>query len=154
LEVGRGQLAAAGGRLDELAERVKLSGDNQWLSPFIELRAELDILDARPAAALDSIDNPLVDAALRAPATMTRIGRTLTLGVRSAADVLVAKGRRGDAEADLARARGARYLARMRAHHQAIAEESKIHLRLAVPYLAMCEAEWSRLEGASDPAAW
>jgi DNA-binding CsgD family transcriptional regulator len=155
LDVGRGQLEAARGRLDELAERVKASGDNQWSAPIVEIRAELEILDGRPGAALDAIDDGLPDLGLRAPATVTRVGRAFGLGVRAAADLLGAMGRRaGTAEAERVRARGSSYLAQMRAHHDAIAKASIAHVRLALPYLALCEAEWSRLDGASDPAAW
>jgi len=83
------------------------------------------------------------------------MGPAFALGVRAAADLLGAMGRRtGNADVELARVRGARYLARMRAHHEAIAQQSTTHLRLAEPYLALCEAEASRLDGASDPAAW
>ncbi len=155
LDVGRGHLDAARKRLDELAERVKVSGDNQFTAPFVEIRAELEILDGRPSAALDAVDDGLPDLALRAPATITRVGRAFGLGMRAAADLVGAMGRRTEtADAGRVRARGAAYLAQMRAHHEAIAKESMAHLRLAAPYLALCEAEWSRLDGASDPAAW
>jgi DNA-binding NarL/FixJ family response regulator len=155
LEVGRGQLDAARKRLDELVERVRVSGDNQFTAPFVEIRAELEILDGRPSAALDVVDKGLPDLALRAPATITRVGRAFGLGVRAAADLLGTMGRRtGTAEAERVRARGSSYLAQLQAHREAIAHESAAHLRLAAPYLALCEAEASRLDGASDPAAW
>jgi DNA-binding CsgD family transcriptional regulator/tetratricopeptide (TPR) repeat protein len=155
LEVGRGQLEAARGRLDELEERVKASGDSQWLAPYVAVRAELEILDGRPSAALDAIDEGLPDLVMAAPGTTTRSGPTFGLGVRAAADLLGAMGRRtGTGEAALVRVRGSGYLAQMRARYDAIAKESMTHLRLAEPYLAMCEAEASRLNGASDPAAW
>jgi DNA-binding CsgD family transcriptional regulator len=42
----------------------------------------------------------------------------------------------------------------MRAHRDAIAQGAPAHLRLAEPYLALCDAEVTRLEGDSDPEAW
>ncbi len=155
LEVGRGQLVAVRKRLKELAERVQASGESQWLSAYVAVRAELEILDGRPGAALDAIDAGLPVLVLRAPAVITRIGPMFSLGVRAAADLLGAMGRRtAAADVERIRARGSPYLAEMRAHYEAIAKQSAIHLRLAEPYLAMCEAEGTRLEGASDPEAW
>jgi DNA-binding NarL/FixJ family response regulator len=62
--------------------------------------------------------------------------------------------RTGTAEAERVRERGFAFLAQIRAHRDTIAKESPTHLRLVAPYLALCEAEWSRLAGSSDPAAW
>jgi DNA-binding CsgD family transcriptional regulator len=42
----------------------------------------------------------------------------------------------------------------IRARREAIAQRSPAHLRLAERYLALCEAEATRLDGQSDPEAW
>lgn len=45
-------------------------------------------------------------------------------------------------------------MAAMVAIHEELAASSPVHLRLADPYLALCQAEASRLEGGSDPNDW
>lgn len=55
---------------------------------------------------------------------------------------------------DAARSQGAEHLATMRAIRDELAARMPAHLRLADPYLALCEAEASRIEGRSDPGAW
>ena len=153
LAVGRGERDRARERIDALRERLRDAIDPQWIRPMLGADAELLIWEGRPSAALEVIDAGLDLAELIAPATITRIGPLLALGVRAAADA-VGRGRRGEPAVDVARNQGVADAKAMRAHRDAIAQDSPAHLRIAEPYLALCDAEVTRLDGGSDPEAW
>jgi DNA-binding CsgD family transcriptional regulator len=153
LEVGRGELGRARERIDVLRNRLRDAIDPQWIRPTLAAYAELLIWEGQPGAALDVIDAGMVHEGLVSSGTVTRIGPLLALGVRAAADA-VGRGRRGEPAVDVARNQGVADARSMRAHRDAIAQGSPALLRLAEPYVAMCDAEVSRLDGESDPEAW
>jgi DNA-binding CsgD family transcriptional regulator len=77
------------------------------------------------------------------------------LGLRAEAGIAVrARARKSDAEFREAREIGLALLTRMRAYAAETEAERPAYAPQVRALLAACEAEWSRLEGASDPARW
>jgi DNA-binding CsgD family transcriptional regulator len=132
--------------------------DPQWTAPAAELRAELSIWEDRPRDAARAVDEGLDTferLSVIAAGQVSRIGPLFSLGVRSAADLAaLARVRHADAQVRTQIERGRTYCQRMRA----VDDEVRVRLEPMVPlseaWLALCDAEETRLEGASDPAAW
>ncbi len=155
LSVGRGEFEKAGRELAELARLLEGSADTQWIAPATAAQAELAIWSGDPAGALRAVADGLERVQPAVGANVSRIGPMLALGVRAAADVVERNRRdRPGAAVESARSQAAEHMAAMAAIHEEVAARWPAHLRLADPYLALCEAEASRLEGRSDPKAW
>lgn len=155
VSVGRGEVEKAAGALDRLVQLLEGSADTQWIAPTASARAELAIWSGDPAGALRAVAEGLGRVQPSFGANVSRIGPMLALGVRAAADLAEHTRRpRAGTAVESARAEGADHLARMRGIRDEMAARWPAHLRLADPYLALCEAESSRLEGRSDPGAW
>jgi DNA-binding NarL/FixJ family response regulator len=155
LLVGRGEFEKAGRQLQLLIQLLEGAADMQWIAPATEAQAELAIWNGEPAAALQTVADGLKHVHLSSGANISRIGPMLALGVRAAVDVAERNRRhRAGKGADSARRQGMGHVASMRADRDEIARRWPLHLRLAEPYLALCEAEATRLEGRSDPDAW
>jgi DNA-binding CsgD family transcriptional regulator len=119
------------------------------------VRAELAIWEDDPADALRAIGHGLNRVHLSVGAGVSRIGPILALGVRAAADLAEGdRRRRRVADADAARTLGTKHLAAMRSGRDEVAARWPAYLRMAEPYVALCEAEATRLVGSDDPDAW
>jgi DNA-binding CsgD family transcriptional regulator/tetratricopeptide (TPR) repeat protein len=156
LAVGRGEFEVASSMLAPLVRQLENADDMQWIAPLAAARAELAIWKGDPTDALRSIDEGLTIVHLSVGANVSRIGPILALGVRAAADL---GGRRDGrhrrvAGADAAREKGAAHLAAMRSARDEVAARWPVHIRLADPHLALCEAEATRFVGRGDPDAW
>jgi DNA-binding CsgD family transcriptional regulator len=155
LAVGRGDFDVASSLLAPLVRQLESADDMQWIAPLAAARAELAIWKDDPTEALRAIEQGLTIVHMSVGANVSRIGPILALGVRAAAD-LGARDRRHRraADADAARERGAEHLASMRSARDEVAARWPVHVRLADPYLALCEAEATRFVGSGDPDAW
>ena len=155
LAVGRGDFEVASSLIASLDPQLENADDMQWIAPLAAARAELAIWQDNPAAALREVEHALTRVHLSVGANASRIGPLLALGVRAAADLRMLRRRhRRGADAEAARASGAEHLAAMRAQRDEVAARWPAHVHLAEPYLALCEAEASRLGGDADAEAW
>jgi DNA-binding CsgD family transcriptional regulator len=153
--IGRGQFDEAAGHLDRLDRQLEDSADTQWIAPAAAARAEHAIWAGDPAAALRSIADGLARTQPSFGANVSRIGPLLALGTRAAADVAEQghAGRSGTS-ADSARGQAEEHLATMQGIRDDIQIRWPMLQRLAEPFLALCSAEITRLDGRSDPAVW
>jgi DNA-binding CsgD family transcriptional regulator/tetratricopeptide (TPR) repeat protein len=155
LQVGRGEFEEATRQLDVLRRQLEGAADMQWIAPATAAQAELAIWTGDPGAALQAVADGLKRVHLSSGANISRIGPMLAFGVRAAADIASRGGRRRSAsDQNAARREGMEHVAAMRANRDEIAVRWPAQLHLAEPYLALCEAEASRLGGRSDPEAW
>lgn len=155
LQVGTGAFELA--RSGLVAARRLLEGaiDTQLIAPFTEAEAELELWTGDPAAARRAIAAGVPRVERPIGANISRIGPLYALGVRAAADSLVARRtKKEDRVADAIRDEGNRYLALMAEAHAQIATRWPSLVGLAVPYLRLCEAEATRLGGRPEPDAW
>jgi DNA-binding NarL/FixJ family response regulator len=154
LQVGRGEFEKAARQLEVLRQRLVGAADIQWIAPATEAQAELAIWQGDPALALRAVADGLERVHLGHGANVSRLGPMFVLGVRAAADLAGARRHRSGVDLDSVRREGAAHLASMQALRDDIATRWPAHLRLAEPYLALCTAEASRLEGRTDPETW
>jgi DNA-binding CsgD family transcriptional regulator len=154
LLVGRGEFDAARRQMRAVQSLLKPAVDTQWIAPTAAAEAELALWTGDPAKALRAVAAGLGRIEPSYGANVSRIGPILALGVRAAADVAHRGQRRRSAEADAARDEGLAHLAAMHAIRDEIGARWPSLLRLADPYVALCEAEASRFEGLGDPGAW
>ena len=154
LSVGRGEFEVAARELAALRGLLQGSADTQWIAPATAAQAEFDIWNRDPVGALRTVADGLGRVQPSFGANASRIGPMLALGVRAAADVVEGSRHRSGPAIDVARSQAAEHLATIRAIRDDLAARMPAHLRLADPYLALCRAEASRLDGASDPDAW
>jgi DNA-binding CsgD family transcriptional regulator len=153
--IGRGEFEPAAQHLAQLADRLEDAADTQWIAPTAAARAEYAIWTGDPADALRSVADGLARVEASFGANVSRIGPMLALGVRAAAEVAErTRGRRAAATVEAARRQALEHLAMMQAIRDEIAARWPAHLRLADPFLALCQAEATRLEGRSDAATW
>ena len=155
VRIGRGEFDEAIRHLDRLDSQLEGSADTQWIAPAAAARAEYAIWTGDATTALRSIADGLARTQPSYGANVSRIGPLLALGIRAAADVVEPRRARSSRmPADSARRQAADYLARMQGIRDEVAARWPALLRLAEPFLALCKAEVTRLEGRSDPAAW
>ncbi|MGI8777186.1 MAG: helix-turn-helix transcriptional regulator [Acidimicrobiales bacterium] len=153
LAVGRGQIEAASADLAMVEELGTHATDARYQAPLLTLRAGLALWEGD------------VDKARRAVATGLAVAdRTddtwfvaplVWHGLRAEADgAEVARARRSTVDVDAAHATGTDLLARVQALSEQ-ARDAAPPVRAAVAaYMALCRAEWSRVEGVSAPEAW
>ncbi len=158
LAIGRGEFDAARARLDAAAGLLTSAVDPQWNAPAIELTAELSLWEDRPGDAARAVSEGIArleTVSVIVPGQVSRLGPVFSLGLRAEADLAGLARVRHDLRAAAEHvARGMGYLARMRSMHSEIRERVQPLLPLAEAYLALCEAEASRLQGASDASRW
>jgi len=155
LEVGRGQHQAAAERIALLRRLMGGSTDIQWTLPLVELSAELALWQRRPKDARREIAEAFGRLGPLDAGNISRIGPVIALALRAEADQAdVARSRRSEGELPEIRNIAARYMGLIRAMHDEILRDRPSQVRLAKPYLPLCEAEVGRLEGAPVPASW
>lgn len=121
----------------------------------VEGLAELALWRGDPGAAREAIRSRLavLDAEPHVPAM--DLGSACSLGLWAEADLAaLARARRSEPRLREAEGSGAALLARVRRHTAAVAARARHYLPRARAWLALCEAEFSRLEGCSDPDLW
>ena len=132
--------------------------DPQWTAPFAELNAEVSIWEDQPSAAARAVEDGLATfsrLSVIVAGQIGHIGPLYALGLRAEADLAgLARGRRRERLVLEHVERGQGFLERMRAMHQEIRQRLPSMVAIADGYLALCEAEASRLRGELDPAIW
>ncbi len=155
LLIGRGQFEEADRQLGQLERQLADSADTQWLSAATVTRAERLLWKGAAEEASRVLHDGLARVQSSTGANVSRIGPILAMALRAAAEETTHLGRRAPtAVEESRRVRAGEDLAVMRAIRDEIAERWPKHLRLAEPWLALSEAEMSRLEGVSDADAW
>jgi DNA-binding CsgD family transcriptional regulator len=152
LDVGRGRFEEAARGLAELERLLEGAIDYAWIAPAVQARAELAIWTGQPEKALEALAKGL-DRLQPAPGEIMTIGPLHALGVRAAAD-LARRRQRSASDPMTPRDDAAPHLLALRETRDRIASGSPAYLRIVDPYLALAEAEETRLAGDSDPAAW
>jgi DNA-binding CsgD family transcriptional regulator len=147
LEALRGEFDAANRR----APRVSLLAARHTTGTAPSALAELALWQDDPLAARAALvridDHPGIPA--------RSLGRAFAAGIRAEADIAaLARSRHDDAGLAESRARGRALLARMTAAFADAAAFVPIATPRAAALLAVCEAEFSRLEAAPDPDRW
>jgi DNA-binding CsgD family transcriptional regulator len=151
-------MAARRGDASEALRQVELLRSRPTSHFYEALRtiegfAELALWRGDPGAARDAIRSRLV--VLHADVPAMDVGSACSLGLRAEADLAgLARARRSEPKLREAEESGAALLARMRGHTDAVAARARHYLPRARAWLAMCEAEFSRLEGPSDADLW
>jgi DNA-binding CsgD family transcriptional regulator/tetratricopeptide (TPR) repeat protein len=155
LDVGVGRHKAAERRvalLHRLSERVV---EAQMFTPMAEAGAELAIWQGRPLDARREILDALAHLPWIDPGLIARIGPLYALGLRAEADLVEGiHGKRDPAALMEARANADRYLGEIRQLHETIVAGLPAFAPLSNAFRAISEAEYGRLGGTSDPAAW
>jgi DNA-binding CsgD family transcriptional regulator len=106
-------------------------------------------------AAREGLLGAITRRAGETPASVRNFGTFLTLALRAEADLAAsARARRSEADLSEARSRGAGILQEMRALTEEVRAERPYYLAMAMASLALCEAEFARLEGRMEPDAW
>lgn len=152
LLVGRGDLDEARIKVATLEDMLRTAADTQWISPATLVRSELELWTGEPRAALAAARTGLERLEPARGANVTRVGPVLAAGIRAAGDIVHAAS--GSDEALHARRSAYALLDEMRETRARLAESWPAHLWLADRYLALCEAEAGRVNGASEPTAW
>lgn len=165
VEVSRGQFDQANAHIAALQPFLERAADTQWLAPAAEARAELAIWRGNPGEALDILRATFGQLPPTVGANVSRIGPLHALAIRAAADFVNTRasgrrlrrevGRSSDLDSpDATRNEAANHLRAIRSLRDQIAARAPAHLHLADPYLVLCEAEWTRVDGTPSPAAW
>lgn len=155
LQVGTGDFELARSGLERARALLEGAIDTQDIAPHTEARAELALWMRDPATASRVVAAGIERVEPPIGANISRIGPLYALGVRAAADRLVA-GRAGlePEQRESVRREGQRYVSLMSEAHARIVARWPAHTLLSVPYLRLCEAESTRLGGLADSAAW
>jgi DNA-binding CsgD family transcriptional regulator len=158
IEVGHGDFDRAQSRLDSAAPMLEGAVDPQFTAPFADLTAVIALWQGRPGDAARAVAEGLAQFEERSvivAGQISRIGPLYSLGIRAAADLAsLAHVRHLASEAGDHVERGRGYLKAMRSMHDEIVQRLAPMVPLADGYLALCEAEATRLEGASSPERW
>jgi DNA-binding CsgD family transcriptional regulator/tetratricopeptide (TPR) repeat protein len=154
LQAGTGEFERARSGLARAAELLVGAVDTEFIAPFAEALAELELWSGNSLAAGRAIAPAVERVASPGSANISRIGPLYWLGLRAAADSM-GNGRSGGVSGDDAlRREGNRCTALMAEAASQIATHRPMLSYLAEPYLRLCEAEATRLGRAAEPDAW
>ncbi|MEO6206567.1 MAG: AAA family ATPase [Candidatus Limnocylindrales bacterium] len=154
LDVGQGRHDVAARRLRGLRTLIERAVEAQWVAPVAEAAAELALWQGRPTEARREILEAFLRLPLQ-PAYISRVGVLFALGLRAEADIAsLARARRDESELAESRAIGARYLAQIGSLRDLAVSGLPNFAREAEAWWSVCDAEFSRLDGASQPARW
>jgi DNA-binding CsgD family transcriptional regulator/tetratricopeptide (TPR) repeat protein len=156
LLVGIGRMAEAEEEL-ALAQRAfppGAEGRGVGLSGlYFSARAEAALYRSEPVRAREHVAGGL--RGVEPSGDIRWIGHLSTVGLRAEADFTeTARSRKDQAQVELARGLGARLVEQLGAAARRSIDEGTIFHREVRGYLALGEAEFARLSGASDPALW
>jgi DNA-binding NarL/FixJ family response regulator len=152
LAVARGRFEDAERDLRAVAPRAARTLDRQCIGPVQASLAELALWRHRPADALEAAGDGIKHVGHGTPMTLAPL---VALGLRACADLAVlARARRSDELLTdaLRSATELRALAELRLGQGAGSRQASETQPAA--WWALCEAEWSRVEGVPDPGAW
>ena len=150
--VVRGRFTEAADRLRPLGLLAARANDIQFINPVEASLAELALWQGRPDEALARLV-PAIGQIDFSPEV--RIAELYALALRAAADAAeVARARRVDADEAAAVAAGEQVLAAIRRRHAEVQAERPVFLSLSSSWLALCEAEATRLSRTPDVEAW
>jgi len=155
LDAGQGRFDDAAARLervDQLTERVV---EAQLIAPRAEAAAELALWQSRPGDARLALDGAFQRLPVDLPAYVSRLGPLFWLAVRAEADLaVVARARHAADDLSEARQRASARFAELGAV-RAVALRTLPNFALqADAWHAACQAELSRLNGASGVDYW
>jgi DNA-binding CsgD family transcriptional regulator/tetratricopeptide (TPR) repeat protein len=154
VDAGQGRHDEAGRRLASVRPLLGRVVEAQLLGPLAEAAAEMALSGGDPAAARTEIANVFGRVA-PTPGYISRLGPLLALGVRTEADLSeVARAQHDDEALEASRAIAAGYVDTMRGLQEAAAGGLPNFLSQADAWLALCAAEFARLEGLDDASAW
>ena len=146
----RGDLGAARRR----AREINLAGA---YFPFDLVRgvAEAALWAGEPVAARKAVRQALQTPRPEAMLPVRSFGWAMAVGLRAEAYLAAsARARRADSDLEEARALGADLLGRMRALAVEVTQRRTYFAPMARAWLALCEAEYGRLEGQPDANRW
>ncbi len=157
-----GRLAMGRGRVQDVARILEEEGaaatrhhDATWRVIASELEAQLWLERGRPVEAGRAIEVALDEFDLLPIRSVSIQGDTLAIALRAEADrARDARTRHEPVELAAARDRGAGILRRARDVEAMVARNGSGRPRRPAALAALCAAEWTRLEGDPDPAAW
>jgi DNA-binding CsgD family transcriptional regulator/tetratricopeptide (TPR) repeat protein len=153
LAASRGAVAAAEADLAAVEQLCTEAVCARFQTPMLTLRAALALWDGRIDDARAAVADGLRDAGATDDAWS--ISPLAWYGLRAEADrAAEARARRETCVVADARRTGADLLARVQAMAGESADASPTVRQAAGAWLAMCRAEWSRLEGVTAPEAW
>ena len=155
LEVARGEVGAAGLRLERLRPLTVGIQAPKVIAPFTISLAEFEILRGHPLAARTAVGEGMrkVDAA--SDVWIGHIGPVLSVGIRAEADLAAQAAATGSKlELGESRAAGAAILDRMETLAREVAQLRPLYGPQAEAWRLMCEAEASRLTGVGEPDRW
>jgi DNA-binding CsgD family transcriptional regulator len=153
VEACRGELDQAAAHLDMARPHIAHAIDTQLILPFSEADAEVAIGAGRPGDALEAVVAGIARSEPVIGGTIKRFGPLYAVGMRAAGD-LVAQPDIDESVAAEARRVARDLMSAMIDVHRQIGADHTGHLRVAEPYLALCQAEQTRVLRASDPDAW
>lgn len=155
LDVGQGRHETAVDRLNRLRVLVERTVEGQWIAPVAEAAAELSLWQGRPADAREEILAAFRRLPTDEPAYISRIGVLFALGLRAEGDLgAIARARRSTDSLAESGVIAQRHLAQIRALRDLAIAGLPGFAREAEAWLAICEAEFARGEGRSEPASW
>ena len=155
LDVARGEFAAAARRLARQRTVTERCLIPKIVGPYATAQAELSLWRGLPLAARDQVREGLARIDLAPEPWVGNVGPLFALGIRAEADLAVlARGSGSEAGVREALEIGTGLLARMKGLAAELAAERPVYSQQAEAWLATCEAEFSRLEGASNADRW
>jgi DNA-binding NarL/FixJ family response regulator len=155
LALGRGYLADVEAILEEDGPVAAAHHDSSWRILASELEAQLWLMRMQPDHASIAIQ-PAVDAFDALPVRSATVqSETMAIALRAEADRAHDARSHGDRVGlAAARSQGAGILRRARDVAAEVQRHGRTGPRRPAALAALCAAEWTRLEGASDPSAW
>jgi len=153
-----GRLAMALGRFEEAGRALRgvrplavQAADGQVIEPVHASLAELELWERRPAEAAGVIAAGL--ATLEHSPDIRHM-ELYAIGIRAQADLAeLARARQSVADAESAISAGRELLDVVRQRHASAAQRPALEPQ-SVAWMALCDAEWSRVEGTPAPDLW
>jgi DNA-binding CsgD family transcriptional regulator len=153
ISMSRGDFATAAADLEAVKSLSARAIDPRFVVPVLTLEAGLAIWEKRLDDARDAIAGGL--AKLTVSQEVWFAAPLAWHGLRAEADrAEAARARRGSGELEAARATALNLMERLRQLKGRLDPAATAVHRAADIYTAMCDAEWSRLEGASSAEIW
>ncbi|MEA2533180.1 MAG: hypothetical protein QOJ93_991 [Actinomycetota bacterium] len=153
ISMSRGDFATAAADLEAVKALSARAIDPRFVVPVLTLEAGLALWEERLDDARDAIAAGL--ARVTVSQEVWFAAALAWHGLRVEADrAQSARARRGSEEIESARATAANLMKHLRGLKEGLDPSAAAVHRAADIYTAMCEAEWSRLEGASSAEIW
>lgn len=148
LLVGRGEFKEADRHLEMLDRMLQAAADTQWLAPAATAEAERAIWAGDHEQACRAVGRALDRVHPSTGANVSRIGPMLAMGMRAAAEAS------SSSPSPAIVTWSDQFMTEIRRIHGEASESWPGQLNLVEPWLAMCEAEATRVAGRSDRERW